>query len=68
MFAQQQHDTEFKRIVEQVRSDVEAGSTLAGAMARHPQVFNALFTNMIAAGEAGGILDAILHRLAIFTA
>jgi type IV pilus assembly protein PilC len=36
-------------------------------MARHPQVFNPLFTNMIAAGEAGGILDAILQRLAIFT-
>ena len=54
-------------ILEQVRSDVEAGSTLADAMARHPQVFNPLFTNMIAAGEAGGILDAILQRLAIFT-
>jgi type IV pilus assembly protein PilC len=65
--AEQQTDTVFKRTVEQVRSDVERGSTLAGAMARHPQVFNPLFTNMIAAGEAGGILDAILQRLAIFT-
>ena len=65
--AQQHTDTNFKNTLEQVRSDVEAGSTLADAMARHPHVFNSLFTNMIAAGEAGGILDAILQRLAIFT-
>jgi type IV pilus assembly protein PilC len=65
--AQQHTDTNFKSTLEQVRSDVEAGSRLADAMARHPQVFNSLFTNMIAAGEAGGILDAILQRLALFT-
>jgi type IV pilus assembly protein PilC len=65
--AQQHTHTNFKNTLEQVRSDVEAGSTLADAMARHPHVFNSLFTNMIAAGEAGGILDAILQRLATFT-
>jgi type IV pilus assembly protein PilC len=65
--SQQHTDRNFKSTLEQVRSDVEAGSTLADAMARHPQVFNPLFTNMIAAGEAGGVLDTILQRLAIFS-
>ncbi len=56
----------FTMVLAQVRSDVEAGSTLSDAMARHPKVFDALYTNMIAAGEAGGILDTILQRLAVF--
>jgi type IV pilus assembly protein PilC len=56
----------FREVMEQVRGDVEAGSTLSDAMARHPKVFDSLFTSMIAAGEAGGILDTILQRLAIF--
>jgi type IV pilus assembly protein PilC len=47
-----------------VRQDVEGGSSLADAMKKHPKVFDDLFTNMIAAGEAGGILDTILKRLA----
>jgi type IV pilus assembly protein PilC len=64
--AQQHTNAVFKSTLEQVRADVEAGSTLADAMARHPQVFDQLFTNMIAAGEAGGILDTILQRLAVF--
>jgi type IV pilus assembly protein PilC len=59
---QQEHKT-FKRTLIQVRQDVEAGSNLADAMRKHPKVFNDLFTNMIAAGEAGGILDTILQRL-----
>lgn len=56
----------FKVVLEQIRADVEAGGTLSGSMGRHPKVFDSLYTNMIAAGEAGGILDAILQRLAIF--
>lgn len=64
--AQQHQNQVFKSTLEQVRNDVEAGSTLSDAMARHPRVFDSLFTNMIAAGEAGGILDTILQRLAIF--
>jgi type IV pilus assembly protein PilC len=46
------------------RTDVESGASLADAMKKHPKVFDPLFTNMIAAGEAGGILDTILKRLA----
>ena len=61
--SQQEHKT-FKRTLIQVRQDVESGSNLADAMRKHPKVFNDLFTNMIAAGEAGGILDTILQRLA----
>jgi len=56
----------FKEVVLQVTSDVEGGSTLAEAMAKHPKVFNDLYVNMIAAGEAGGILDVILGRLSVF--
>jgi len=49
-----------------VRQDVEGGASLADAMKKHPKVFDDLFTNMIAAGEAGGILDIILKRLATY--
>jgi type IV pilus assembly protein PilC len=56
----------FSQVILQTRSDVEAGMSLADAMKRHPKVFDALFCNMIAAGEAGGILDTILKRLATY--
>ena len=46
--------------------DVESGNTVADAMRKHPKAFSDLYTNMVAAGEAGGILDTILIRLAIF--
>ena len=52
------------RIVQEVSSDVEAGSTLSDSMAKHQRVFSPLFINMVAAGEAGGILDRVLYRLA----
>jgi type IV pilus assembly protein PilC len=62
---QQEHKT-FQKILLQVRQDVEAGSTLADAMRRHPKAFDSLYVNMVAAGEAGGILDTILQRLSVY--
>ena len=56
----------FKEVVMKVTADVEGGSTLAEALGAHPKVFSDLYVNMIAAGEAGGILDVILSRLAVF--
>jgi type IV pilus assembly protein PilC len=60
----QQENKAFKRALISIRQDVEAGSNLADAMRKHPKIFSDLFTNMVAAGEAGGILDTILQRLA----
>jgi len=62
----QEEDKNFARVIIETRSDVEGGLSLADAMRKHPKVFDALFTNMIAAGEAGGILDTILKRLAVY--
>jgi type IV pilus assembly protein PilC len=56
----------FQQVILQTRTDVEGGQSLADAMKRHPRVYDALYTNMIAAGEAGGILDTILKRLAVY--
>jgi type IV pilus assembly protein PilC len=56
----------FSQVILETRTDVEGGMSLADAMKRHPKVFDALFCNMIAAGEAGGILDTILKRLATY--
>jgi len=55
-----------QKTVNQVRSDVESGATFADALKKHPKIFDALYCNMVAAGEAGGILDTILGRLAAF--
>ncbi len=54
----------FGKTLADVRSDVESGSTYADALKRHPKIFDDLYVNMVAAGEAGGILDTILNRLA----
>jgi type IV pilus assembly protein PilC len=54
------------KTVNQVRSDVESGATFADALKKHPKIFDNLYCNMVAAGEAGGILDTILGRLAAF--
>jgi type IV pilus assembly protein PilC len=55
-----------RKVLVQVKSDVESGSTYADALKKHPRVFSELYANMVAAGEAGGILDTILNRLAMY--
>src|SRR5438132_1324031 len=62
----QEADKNFAAVILQTRGDVESGASLADAMKKHPKAFDPLFTNMIAAGEAGGILDTILKRLATY--
>src|SRR6267378_4400083 len=66
ILAQQQDNKYFQQVLMQVRQDVEEGSTLAAAMARQPKVFDQLYSNMVEAGETGGILDLILQRLSTF--
>ena len=62
----QEEDKNFAEVILQTRTAVEGGAALADAMRRYPNTFDPLFTNMIAAGEAGGILDTILKRLATY--
>src|SRR5215510_10701030 len=62
----QEEDKNFSAVILATRADVEGGATLADAMKKHPKTFDSLFCNMIAAGEAGGILDTILKRLATY--
>jgi len=62
----QEEDKNFAETILATRTDVESGASLADAMKKHPKAFDPLFTNMIAAGEAGGILDTILKRLATY--
>src|SRR3954469_24876934 len=62
----QEEDKNFAFVIAETRKSVESGASLADAMRKHPKTFDPLFTNMIAAGEAGGILDTILKRLATY--
>jgi type IV pilus assembly protein PilC len=62
----QEEDKNFAEVILQTRSSVEGGAALADAMRKFPNSFDPLYTNMIAAGEAGGILDTILKRLAVY--
>jgi type IV pilus assembly protein PilC len=66
ILGEQEENRTFQAIIQQTRTDVEAGSSLADAMRKHPKAFDALYTNMVAAGEAGGILDIILQRLSVY--
>lgn len=66
LLAREEPDKRLAAAIDQTRLDVEAGATLADAMQKRPYAFDDLFTNMIAAGEAGGILDTILQRLSTF--
>ena len=62
----QQENPTFKKQLKKIKEAVESGETFADSLKRYPKVFNELFVNMIAAGEAGGILDVILQRLSAY--
>jgi type IV pilus assembly protein PilC len=66
ILGKQEPNKHFSAVILKVREDVEAGAALADSMKKHPKTFDALYSNMIAAGEAGGILDTILKRLAVY--
>jgi type IV pilus assembly protein PilC len=66
ILGKQEPHKNFSAVILKVREDVEAGAALADSMKKHPRTFDALYSNMIAAGEAGGILDTILKRLAVY--
>lgn len=66
LLSKEEPDKNLARAIEQTKGDLEGGSSLADAMQKRPYAFDALYTNMVAAGEAGGILDVILKRLATF--
>ena len=66
VLSSQQDNKLFKNIIREIREDVEGGSTFAGALKKHPATFNDLYTNLVVAGEEGGILDTILGRLAAY--
>jgi len=65
LYSQQENPT-FKKILKETKESVESGETFADALRKYPKIFNELFTNMVAAGEAGGILDVILRRLSAY--
>jgi type IV pilus assembly protein PilC len=66
ILGKQEPHKNFSAVILKVREDVEGGAALADSMKKHPKTFDALYANMIAAGEAGGILDTILKRLAVY--
>jgi len=66
ILSKQTENKTFARIIEEIKVDVEGGSTYTDALRKRPRVFSELYTNMVAAGEAGGILDTILSRLAMY--
>ncbi|TET87447.1 MAG: type II secretion system F family protein [Desulfobacteraceae bacterium] len=66
ILAEQTENKTFQNVLKRVTKDVEGGSSLAEALKKHPKVFDALYVNLVAAGEIGGILDTILQRLAAY--
>ncbi|MBN2108867.1 MAG: type II secretion system F family protein [Deltaproteobacteria bacterium] len=66
ILASQAENPTFKKIITQIKTDVEGGSAFAEALKKHPKVYDNLYVNLCAAGELGGILDTILQRLAAY--
>ena len=63
LLAQQEQNKNFAKIIRSIKEDIEGGTSLTNALKKYPQIFDELFVNLIAAGEAGGMLDVILERL-----
>ncbi|MEN6434071.1 MAG: type II secretion system F family protein [Smithella sp.] len=63
LLAQQEQNKNFAKIIRSIKEDIEGGTSLTNALKKYPQIFDDLFVNLIAAGEAGGMLDVILERL-----
>jgi type IV pilus assembly protein PilC len=66
ILAEQVENPSFRRVIRSVQKNVEGGDSFTDALARHPKVFNALFCNLVRAGEASGMLDEILRQLSIY--
>ncbi|HOC59408.1 MAG: type II secretion system F family protein [Syntrophaceae bacterium] len=66
ILAQQEENKTFAKILRTIKEDIESGTSLTDALKKHPTVFDDLFVNLIAAGEAGGILDKVLSRLSAY--
>ncbi len=66
ILANQQSNKYFQGVLKYIKSQVEQGATFSESLRRHPKVFDELFTNLVQAGEVGGILDSILNRLAVY--
>ena len=64
VLCEQTENRKFRRVLYEVKNDVEAGNSLFDAMSKHKDVFDELYVNMVNAGEAGGVLDVVLQRLA----
>ncbi len=62
----QQENKTFQKTIKDLKTSIEGGSTFAAALKKHPDVFDSLYSNLVAAGEVGGMLDAILARLATY--
>ena len=62
----QQENKTFQKTIKDIKSSIEGGSTFAAALKKHPDTFDSLYSNLVAAGEVGGMLDAILARLATY--
>jgi type IV pilus assembly protein PilC len=66
ILASQQESKAFKEVLLKVKADVEGGATFSESLQKHPKVFNELYTNLVTAGEVGGMLDIILNRLSVY--
>jgi type IV pilus assembly protein PilC len=66
ILTKQTENKSLAKVIGKIKDDVEGGSTFADALKKHPRMFSELYANMVAAGEAGGILDTILNRLAVY--